>query len=540
MIAIPTIRSALVAAAASLALSVTPAFAAPRVRVRGAQLTRTAANANKAELAVRALAGEASRTALLSAPPLQPTPNGSGFPTLPPDPYADRHERLPDIGSELHEHGGSYLYQPEGDRLNWPPEGSAHYEVLRLPEDWQKPEPFTLFSEFLGNDPIRVDDCWKWFGGGYTITPEFVGYGSYESFGFAIEQNGRQQQAVGHQLILETDLRLTGTERFHVQFRPLGDGNTGGSLYQFSNPSGYIDNSTAEPTRYWFEGEFHSMFGAFVDPYSPLDYNVVVGKFPFALHNSFLIDDEIQGVVLSKNTIFAGPLSNLNVQLFYGFNDVDTFADAEAQVMGVHATADHRHTFYELTYAFVDHESDRTRDTHFAAISRTNLYGPLSIAGRAMFKWGDRGGRGNGHLFVLESNYTKVFEENFCGVESAVFFCNTFVASRGWNSIGGANLNRIRTVFETNPGVRIAAGPQQQDTLGVAFGAQLFRMHRDESWVPEVAFESPGGEPVIGVGLRYLRKTGPRTFLNVLGTANFSNDERFDRQGVFASYTIVF
>ena len=80
-------------------------------------------------------------------------------PTLPaailPSPEELDDAPLRPLAEELWLHGGSYLYQPEGDRLNWPAPGDSCYQYLRLPEDWQKPQPVTLFAEYLGADPIN-------------------------------------------------------------------------------------------------------------------------------------------------------------------------------------------------------------------------------------------------------------------------------------------------------------------------------------------------------------------------------------------------
>ncbi|MEO8494940.1 MAG: hypothetical protein ABI614_07710 [Planctomycetota bacterium] len=468
------------------------------------------------------------------------SPSRSDFPALPPDPYAAERDPLPPLDTELWNHGGSYLYAPEGDHLNWPPPGSDdQYQRLRLPEDWVEPKPLTAFSEYLGSDPIFPRG--KWFGeNAYAWDVRFVGHGGYSLFGFALEENNRRQDVIGNQLRLDLDLQLTGTERFHVQFRPFGEKNSGGSYYQFSNPQGYVDNSSPEPQRYWFEGELHSIFGAYLDPFAVMDYNIVAGKFPFALHNSLLMNDEILGVVLSKNTIYLGQLSNLNVQLIYGANDVDAYANADGTLYGVHAQADHRGAFYEATYAFVDHDFDPTRDSHFAALSGTKFFGPASFAARALFKFGDEGGIGSGQLFTLESNRQLLFDNSPVGIEEAVAYCNAFYKTAGWNSISGGNLNRLRTAFETNPLVRIAVGSLPVQNVGVALGIQLFRNHQDESFIPEIAFESPGGAAVTGFGLRYLRKTGSRSAFEALATFTLSDDPRFQREGVFTSYNIEF
>jgi len=498
--------------------------------------------------------------------PLTPPVADGDFPSLPPDPNIKREDELPPLEEELWNHGGSYLYAPEGDHLNWPdgrfgphaeahaaPEGcspsdhhahheahhEAHYEYLRLPEGWVGPKPFTLGPEFLGADPIQTFGAWPGCNG-YVWEPRFVGYGSFRLFGFGLRENNQEQVVVGADLTLDLDLRLTGTERFHVQFRPLGREGTGGSYYQLSQPQGTVNNTTVQPDLYWFEGELGSMFGASVDPFSASDYTVTVGRFPFVLHNTFLLNDEFIGVAVNKNSLMPGPLSNLNIQMFYGFEDVDAYSDADAQLYGVHATADYHNDLYEATYAFVQHETNGSRDAHYLGLSRTQFVGNYTFAGRVLGKVGDQAGRGDGVLFVLESNYHRVFDTQPLGVEHALFYCNVFGASSGWSPIAGAGFNRIRTAFETNPLVRIAAGRPAAQTYGVAAGAHLFRLHEDESFIPEIAFESLNGEPIYGCGMRYLRKTSSRSFFEALGVLNFSENDRYERAGLFLSETIIF
>ncbi len=470
-----------------------------------------------------------------------PRPNGD-FPALPPDPYDDPNDPLPPLEDELFWHGGSYLYCPEGDHLNWPGECDehAHYDLLRLPEWWQKPRPVTHFAQFLGADPIHTYPNLQWPNGGYSWEPRFVGYGGYQLFSFTFEQDNQRRDAIGHQLLVELDLRLTGTERFHVQFRPVGRNNTGGSYYQFSDPAGYVDNSTATPDRYWFEGEIASIFGGYVNPFKPADVHFVLGRFPFALHNTLLMNADLLGGVVNKNTIFLGDLSNLNIQLFGGREDVSAYTNAVGYVWGVNATADRKHAFYELTYAFKQHEFDSSRDAHYAAISRTQLYGTWVVAARAMAKIGDGGGIGSGQLFVVESNRTRYFDGQPLGVEYGVFYCNAFLATEGWSSIAGGNFNRLQSAFEVSPLVAISSGNTVSDNWGGSLGVQLFRHHADESIIPEIAFQSPLDVPVLGLGVRYLRKTSARTFFEVLGVRNFSDDPRFDRKGVFVAETILF
>lgn len=460
------------------------------------------------------------------------------FPPLPPIPDVDAYQDLRPLEEEIIHHGGSYLYHPEGDQIDSHCHADEHEEKLRLPEGYQKPRPLTLFSEFLGADPINVNPNARWPGlGGYVFDKRFVAYGGYSLFGFALNQNNQQQNLIGQQLLVELDYRLTGTERFHVQFRPLGEGNTGGSYYQFTDPEGYVSNATGVPDRYWFEGEVNSVFGAYTNPFKALDLQVVGGKFPFQLHNSLLMSDDILGVAVNKNTLLIGQNSNMNVQAFYG-SDVDRPTGDDNSVFGTHISVDRHHTFYEFTYAYLD--SGQTSDAHYFAASCTKFIGVYTLSGRAFARVDSAGGAGNGELFVLEANRDFIFDHKPLGVEHAVAYANAFWVEEGWSPISGGNFNRLRTAFEVNPLVSIASGQIETGRWGVAVGAQLFRHHEDESLTPEFAFESPDGQSVFGLGLRYQRATGKRSFFEVLSLINFSDDPQYERRGVFAAETILF
>lgn len=447
---------------------------------------------------------------------------------------------LPPLEEELWNHGGSYLYCPEGDHLGWPTEADHdHYEYLRLPENFVAPLPLTYFAQFLGNDPIKVWDL-TWFRGYNNWEPRFVGYGSYEIVGLAYRQGTNRQDGIGHQLIADFDLQLTGTERFHLQFRPIGKGNTGGSYYRFNDPAGYIDNSTGEPTRYWFEGELASMFGGYFSPFAVRDIFVTAGRFPFALHNGLLMNDEMLGVVVNKNTILLGNISNINVQGIYAATDVNNTADPDSGLFGVNVSADYNRVFHEFSALSLNAPDAPGRNQQFLAYSRTKFYGPVTLTGRAMFKFGDEAGIGAGQLFVLESNLTRYFDHEVLGIDHCVYYCNAFYARDGWNPAGSGNYNRLRTAFEVDPLVQIASGRQVGPNAGVALGVQYFRHHEDESIIPEIAFEAPTGDPVWGLGLRYLRKTSERSFFEALGVINFSETEIYRRDGISISETIIF
>lgn len=461
-------------------------------------------------------------------------------------PIEDDDEPLPSLEEELLKFGGSSLYESEYQFAPQFDDDVEHVQVLRVPESFESPQPpVTGLQDFVGSDPIRAWDGLKWFGDqGFQWEPRLVTHGSYEVFGLFLEQGGNRQDSIGHQLIVDVDVRLTGTERAHVQFRPFGRRNTGGSFFRLDDPTGFDDNSTGIPDRWWIEGELYSLFAGLIDDqFTPMDYHITVGKVPYAVHNSLLINDEVTGVIINKNTLLIAPFSNLNIQGFYFFDDVDTATPRTSDLIGMHASADWRSTYIETTFAYVSHPDNAAYDARYAAVSATNFFGPVSLAGRALVKDGDAAGLGDGALFVVESNLTRAMSHEFTsctGIDYAVFYGNVFKATTGWSPISGANFDRLRSTFVVDPLVRIGQGLNSSDTVGASLGVQLFRDHEDESFTPEIAWEQPQGDSLWGVGLRWQRKLGPQIYLDASGIITWSDNRLLEREGVLVSTFMVF
>ena len=454
---------------------------------------------------------------------------------------------LPPLEEELHWHGGSSLYEPSDytNKLHHPHCEESHHEPLRLPECWCEPQPLSCPEDYLGSHLIDWHCDLKWFGrDGYAWEPRLVGYGSYELFGAFYEANNRRRDGIGHQLIVDFDLALTGTERLHVQFRPVGEENSGGSFWQLNDPTRSIDHSTGIPQRWWIEGELQSLFSSLIgDERKQIDINYTAGRFPMLLHNGLLMNDEIIGVMLGKNTITSTPLSNLNIQAFYAIDEVDSFPRS-GELYGVHLSGDYRHAFLKATFARLERDAGTADlESNWFAFSATKFFGPLTLAGRTMLKDGSGTGNGDGQLYVLESSFTRLpphLIEELTGIELMVAYLNIFKANDQWTPISGGNFSRLRNAFTVNPLLNLSATTLPTDSHGASLGVQLFRHHQDESLIPEVAYEEQSADAVWGVGLRYQKKLNARMFLELRGIKSWSDNVALEREGAFASTFIIF
>jgi hypothetical protein len=264
------------------------------------------------------------------------------------------------------------------------------------------------------------------------------------------------------------------------------------------------------------------------------------------MQNFLLFNDDVTGLIVGKNTLVIPPFSNIHLQTFYLIDDVDAFESRYPSVVGGQVTADYRLAFLEANYLHLFNDAapgGDGRDTDYFALSGTQFFGPLTLAGRAMFKTGGPADPGDGQLYVIESSFTRrppQWVHERCGIELAVSYLNLFHATSGWQPAAGGNFDRLRNVFALNPLLQIAAGRPPTNTTGAALGVQLFRQHEDESIIPEIAVEETDSSTVWGVGLQYERKLSQWTYLNLRGVKTWSGDERFVREGVFASTFFLF
>lgn len=449
------------------------------------------------------------------------------------DPIDD--EPLPSLEDELAKYAGGQmgrsLIDPEHD--------------TRLPREGDpNPQPVTAFQKFLGNDAScpggnsnsLLFENGKWGESGFTHERRLTIYGQYQVFGLAFEEAGDRFDGIGNFATFEVDFRLTGTERLHVQFQPLGRNDQGGSFRKLNGPRGYLDNSTVIPERFWFEGELYSLFSDDIDDqFTPRDWHFVAGKFPFVLHNQLLLNDEILGVAVNSNTNMPGSLSNLNVQFFGGRDDTAPF-DFRSTIAGVHASLDYRARFYELTYAYQWDNNGTLIDSDYLAASSTRFFGPVTLATRAMGRFDQAGGSSG--LFVGEANWTRTLHDNALESEFLVAYLTGFHATSRWQSIGGGDFDRLRSNFAVNPLVSISQRGTQSDVSGAALGVQIFRHHENESWTPEISCENRDTGQVWAAGITFQRKLSRRWFMELSGVRTWTNDPTLrDRTGLLLSTT---
>ncbi len=242
-----------------------------------------------------------------------------------------------------------------------------------------------------------------------------------------IQQNNMRQDVVSPELDLETNLQLTATQRIHMLFQPLDGGFQQPWLYHIHPGGGWTINenrSSGRPAAVWYEGEPFNWLSP--RDQEPLDINLAVGRMPIFFQNGILLNNIADAVMIGKNSIQLGNLSNLNVIGFatlhstQGGTDPQDKAQQQKRLVGFDSDMDLLEYFVEVSYARaydntpfrgifgpkgepLPGEQPQDLDRGFWAISATRTFGRSGISLRALGSTSNRTAS-DGELYVFEGN----------------------------------------------------------------------------------------------------------------------------------------
>ena len=168
--------------------------------------------------------------------------------------------------------------------------------------------------------------------GGAVWRPSFVLFGTLRSGVSTLDDGTARTTEWANRIDLFGNLALTGSERFVVGLRPADQTDPDG-LRRFSGyrttPSGAgafghqfnLDWDTV--THLFFEGDFGELFPNLdPDDRRGLDLGLSVGRQPIAFQEGLLINDFIDAVGVTRNSLRGGPV-NLRFTGLYGWNQIN-------------------------------------------------------------------------------------------------------------------------------------------------------------------------------------------------------------------------
>lgn len=389
------------------------------------------------------------------------------------------------------------------------------------------PPILELGDPFYGPGPIQPG---YELATGAVLQPSFQVFGSLRSAAQVFAPGRSTTTEWVNRLDLYGNLQLTGTERILVGLRPLDEeGDFTGYVFRSSGEEGWNEELNPRLSRLFFEGELLELL-PFLDPRETrsLDLGLTVGRQPVLLQDGLLVDDTIDAVGITRNTLRPPGFSNLRLTGLVGFNDVhrdDNREDESARLYGLSAEADLAQRTVSFDALWVDDASERTDAVYLGFGSLQSIAG-LDTTLRAVGSFPSRGDApevGGGGLVFLEASRTLAPLDELLYVNAFVGIDEFSSAARGPSS--GGPLGRTGILFGSVGMGSYGAplGNRPDDSVGGAVGCQLFADREQRSqWILELGARTDTDHTdrgALGCGFRHQRALGRRLVLRLDGFA---------------------
>ncbi len=373
--------------------------------------------------------------------------------------------------------------------------------------------------------------------GGAVWQPSVTVFGTCRTAVQAFNDGRDTFSELAARLDLFANLQLTGTERVLAGIRPL-DRNGRFTEYSFSTPTGFQNELNADLTTLFFEGDFGEILPG-LDPMESrsLDWGVAVGRQPLVIQDGMLINDILDGVGLSRNTLFLPGASNLRITSFYAWNNIhrnDNREDESAHLIGVFTESDWPATTVSADVVYVLDEDGAT-DGLYWGVGAVQRIGRLNTSFRLLGSHalqGESGAVSDGYLLFSEISWTPPRTDDN-GYVNAFWGIDEFSSAARAPDAGGP-LGRTGILFASLGLGRYGAplGSRAHDSVGAAVGYQKFFDETRKQLVVELgARGSTRGreEAAMALGARYQQAIGQHLVLQLdaFGSIGESRDPGF-------------
>ena len=359
------------------------------------------------------------------------------------------------------------------------------------------------------------------------LTPSFLVYGDYRSGVGIHRNNGQPVRSLANRLNLDMDLRLTGTERFHLFTGPL-DHNGRFTRLDFSDNKIKVEEELDfQLDTAFFEGDLGAITGSWLGDDAPFDLPFTCGLVPLLYQNGIWMEDAIAGFAVGAPWKHSRALNwaNYDATFFAGFNQVTSPAfDNDNNAAAVYGTAwfvEAYNGYIEADYAYLDDLDKLDRSYHNAAIAYTRRYfGRISNSIRLIGNIGQSGPAidrsADGALLLFENSLISEHPSTF------VPYWNCFVGNGRPQSVAraqnaGGILRNTGINFETDgltgyPTLNATAS----NSYGGAVGLNVLSADFRKQLVFEFAALDTYGNPALSsaAGPEYAVGTRYQTALN--------------------------
>jgi hypothetical protein len=258
------------------------------------------------------------------------------------------------------------------------------------------------------------------------LAPSFLVYGEMRMAVAANDNGDVETGLVATRLDLEFDAKLTSTERFHAQIRPLDQAGKN-TRYEFAGENRDLRFERVTDLNletFFFEGDLGNIYSGIADEYASFDLPVSVGLIPLLFQNGVWVDDKFIGgafAIPARNSP-ALDISNMDITFFGAIDKVTTpairdragnLADHGVSLYGANVFVEANSGYWEAGIGtLVGQGGFDELEYNSATLAFTRRYGGwLSNSIRGIWTFGqDRGPGGaqqtaDGMIFLLENSF---------------------------------------------------------------------------------------------------------------------------------------
>ncbi len=371
---------------------------------------------------------------------------------------------------------------PDGERTSRISDESVyHIDPFDFPE---RPKPILeLGNDFLGPGNIErgielpTGAVWQ---------PSLVVFGTYRTAVQSFDAGPETFSEWANRLDLFANLQLSGSERFLIGIRPLDEEGQFTS-YRFepdigigANDKGWNDELNAQITTAFFEGDIGEIFPN-LDPNDrkALDIGFAIGRQPLNYQEGLLINDSVDAIGLTRNTLLPAGGSDLQFTFLYAWNDVHRHDNRERENTKLYAVAmaaDFPASTINAEIVYVEDRNGNT-DGIFWGISDVRRIGHYNLSTRVLGSHATNREStvvSDGNVVFAELSWTPPWTHDHVYANVFVGIDNFTSAARG--PAAGGPLGRTGILFQAIGLGRYGAplGNQAQRSVGGAFGYQWF------------------------------------------------------------------
>jgi hypothetical protein len=229
--------------------------------------------------------------------------------------------------------------------------------------------------------------------------PTLIVFGNLRSAVQTFDDGETRRSEWANRLDLFANLQLSGTERLVIGFRNLDrDGrftsyvlepDPNDPAFPFEDQERFHEELNAEIQTLFFEGEFGEIFPRLdKSDFGRKDIGFSIGRQSLLFQEGMLINDSVDGIGLTRNTLLPKNTSNFRATLFLGADNIDraNVEDESAGLFGLLTSVDFRRSTVDADLVYVTGD-DPTGNLVAFGVSSVQRLGKFNTSFRVLGSW---------------------------------------------------------------------------------------------------------------------------------------------------------